>query len=124
MKKRVILFCIFSRNASAIIPGPMVMLRKAKEGGYLFTFKKDRKVKMLPFDCCDMGNGSPYPFNTRIIINNIVKPVPIPNNIFLRHNGSTVLTYNFPKQYPSIITPSQGRKAYTIIKRWFLSNSG
>src|SRR5437762_6246360 len=121
MKKPVNLFCIYSRKASAIIPGPMVILRKAREGGYLLTFKKDKKVNRLPLGWCDIGNGSPYPFKRRRIINKIIKPVPIPSNIFLRHKGSTALTYNFPKQYPSIITPNQGRKAYTIRKRWFLS---
>ena len=39
--------------------GPMVIDRKASEGGYLFTFKKDKKVKTLPLGCCDIETGSP-----------------------------------------------------------------
>src|SRR5258706_9234461 len=95
--------------------GPMVMQRKAKEGGYLFTLKKDRKVNTFPRAWCDHATGSPYPFSRRIMTNNKTSAAPMRSNIFLRHAASTVFVYNLPKQYPSIITPSQGTNAYTII---------
>src|SRR5690606_33482022 len=107
--KRVNQFLIFSAQASKIRDGPMVIHRYNNEGGYLFTFMKEKKVYKL-FFCFVQSTGSPYRLVKRRRTKNKISPVPVRNNIFLRCSAEYGGAKKTPAQYPSIISPVHAGK--------------
>src|SRR3954468_7461045 len=100
-------FVVFSVNARNNIAGPSVMSKYKSEGGYFDTLRNERNVNVL-VDCSLHGEGSPYTFDKRRIMNSAI--IAVPNSIrnFLRFTGSYVSINFVPRQYPSAITPIHG----------------
>jgi len=72
----------FSEQARKTNAGPNVINVYRSEGGYLVTFKKDRKLKMGCF-CKDHWAASPKKLPDLKIIKSRIKPVPDKKRILL-----------------------------------------
>src|SRR5688572_21630845 len=114
LKISVTLLLTPSSKASIAIPPPIVIQRKSSDGGYLLILINDRNENILPLECSVQGIGSPYSLMNLSKINNNMRPPPSCNSSFFLHAGLTSGRNSLPKQYPSNITPVQGRNAYTI----------
>ena len=110
MKNCVHFPCIFSNSANISIAGPSVMHRNINEGGYLLVFRNDKIVNQVP-GCSSQGLGLPYWLINLNITNNAISPTPRMMSLLRLVSEGTEFLYQAPKQYPSSITPVQGRNA-------------
>src|SRR4030095_731456 len=90
------LFFGFSIRASKTRAGPNVINIKRSEGGYLVTFKNDKKLYTKSL-CSDHFAASPYKLPDLKIIKRTIAPIPSIKRVFFLFPELKSAVYKLPQ---------------------------